>query len=261
MTGFFVEHDSPLTAWGQIQRDLRHRIDAGEFTAGKRIPTEVELMTWYDVSRVTIRRTIRALTDDGYLRTKPGSGTYVTDRTVALVCDLDLSRPWREQVLIDGHEPESHLVETSINATVPPEIVGVFSRQPPPARLTFSRTVQIVDTLPIGVTESWRTTRWVAASRTEGDALAGSEEVVAECFAEVGFATSVHAKLLRSYLDIPLIVVTARTRFAATGEIVEYARTAWLGSRVRLAYTRQLSLAEIDIAQLIGAAGLPVRPG
>ena len=28
MTAFVVEHDSPLTVWGQIHRDLRHRIDA-----------------------------------------------------------------------------------------------------------------------------------------------------------------------------------------------------------------------------------------
>ncbi len=255
MTRFVVEHDSPLSAWGQIQRDLRHRIDAGEFAAGQRIPTEVELMAHYDVSRVTIRRSIRALTDEGYLRTRRGSGTYVTDRTVALVCDLDLARPWREQLLIDGHDAQSHIVETTVNATVPPDIVAQFSRQTPPTPLTFARTVHRVDDVPIGVTESWRSIRWVAASHGGSEGQIGSEVVVAECFAEVGFATSLHAKLLHSYLDIPLIVVTARTRFAASGEIAEYARTAWLGSRVRLAYTRRLTVAEIDIAQLIGVAG------
>lgn len=259
MTGFAVEHDSPLSVWGQIQRDLRHRIDVGIFTAGQRIPTEVELMAYYTVSRVTIRRSIRALTDDGYLRTKRGSGTYVTDRTVALVCDLDLSRPWREQLLIDGHEAQSHLVESAVNADVPPEILAKFSRQPPPAPLTFSRTVQTVDDLPIGVTESWRSTRWgVSGNRVDGPgSVTGSEVVAAECFAEVGFATSLHARLLRSHLDIPIIVVTARTRFVASGEIAEYARTAWLGSRVRLAYERRLTVAEIDIARLIGTVASP----
>ena len=256
MTLFVVERDSPLSAWGQIQRDLRHRIDAGEFAAGQRIPTEVELMTYYDVSRVTIRRSIRALSDDGYLRSRRGSGTFVTDRTVALVCDLDLARPWREQLLIDGHDAQSHIVETTVNATVPPEIVSQFSRQAPPAPLIFARTVHRVDDVPIGVTESWRSIRWVAASHSGAAAQIGTEEVVAECFAEVGLATSLHARLLRSYLDIPLIVVIARTRFAASGEIAEYARTSWLGSRVRLAYTRRLTVAEIDISRLIGAADL-----
>lgn len=250
MPGFLVEHDSPLSVWGQIHRDLRHSIDAGTFSAGQRIPTEVALMEHYGVSRVTIRRSIRALTDDGYLRARRGSGTYVTDRAVALVCDLDLSRPWREQLLIDGHIAQSHLVETTVNAEVPPEILAAFSRQPPPSPLTFSRTVQIVNDLPIGVTESWRATSFAARG-----VPTGAEEVAAECFAEVGFATAVHAKLLRSYLDIPIIEVSARTRFVGSGEIAEYARTAWLGSRVRLAYERRLTLAELDIAQLIGAAG------
>jgi len=251
MAGFAVEHDSPLSVWGQVQRDLRHRIDSGAFKAGERIPAEVELTTYYGVSRVTIRRSIRALTDDGYLRTKRGSGTYVTDRTVALICDLDLSRPWREQLLIDGHDAHSLLVETTTNAEVPTEILVEFSRQPPPRSLIFARTVQMVNSLPVGVTESWR------SSRLDEGSFTGAEQMAAECFAEVGLATALHAKLLRSYLDIPIVVVMARTRFVASGEIAEYARTAWLGSRVRLAYQRQLSVAELDVAQLIGAVGAP----
>lgn len=79
-----------------------------------------------------------------------------------------------------------------------------------------------------------------------------SESVVAQCFAEIGFATAEQAELLRSYLDIPLIVVTARARFARTGQLAEYARTSWIGNRVRLVYDRSLTLAEIDITQLLG---------
>ena len=255
MTAFIIEHDSPLSAWGQVQRDLRHRIDVGEFVAGQRIQTEVELIAHYDVSRVTIRRSIRALIDDGYLRTRRGSGTYVTDRTIALVCELDLARPWREQLVIDGRDARSHLIET-MTSPLPAEIAHTFGREAPRGPLTFSRTVQMVDTVPIGITESWRTDLWIAPS-TAGrgqEAGVGPEVVVAECFAEVGFATALHANLLHSYLDIPLIVVTARTRLAASAEIVEYARTFWLSSRVRLAYTRRLTTAEMDIARLIGLA-------
>lgn len=257
MPSFIVEHESPLTVWGQIHRDLRHRIDAGEFSPGSRIPTEVVLMAHYDVSRVTIRRAISALIDDGYLRARRGSGTYVTDRTVSLFCDLDLSRPWREQLLADGHEARSHLVETDEGVALPADIAHTFDGRVPERTLSFGLTVHTVDGIPIGVTESWRTNEWLAAATAAGVETrggVGAEAVVADCFAEIGFATALQAKLLRSYLDIPLIVVHARTRMAATGELAEFAKTSWLGSRVRLAYTRRLTIAEIDIAQFLSRA-------
>jgi len=256
MTAFVVEHDSPLTVWGQIHRDLRHRIDASEFHPGQRIPTEVELMAHYDVSRVTIRRALSALIADGYLRTRRGSGTYVTDRTVSLVCDLDLARPWREHLLSAGHEARSHLVETRAGVALPEDIAHTFDGRVPADPLTFALTVHTVDGIPIGVTESWRTDRWIrtaSAADSERSFGIGAENVVADCFAEVGFATSLQAELLRSYLDIPLIVVHARTRMATTGELAEFAKTSWLGSRVRLAYVRRLTVGEIDIAQLLGS--------
>lgn len=257
MTAFVVEHDSPLTVWGQIQRDLRHRIDASEFRPGVRIPTEVELMAHYGVSRVTIRRALSALIDEGYLRSRRGSGTYVTDRTLSMVCDLDLARPWREQLVSDGHDARAELIETAVGVALPDDVTRTFDGRVPTDPLTFALTLHLVDGLPIGVTESWRTDRLIDTARaawSDRTAAAGAENVVADCYAEVGFATARQAELLRSYLDIPLIVVHARSRMAKSGELAEFAKTSWLGSRVRLAYVRRLTVGEIDIAQLLGAA-------
>ncbi|AMM18915.1 hypothetical protein AX769_00625 [Frondihabitans sp. PAMC 28766] len=258
MAAFIVEHDSPLTVWGQIHRDLRHRIDAGEFAPGTRIATEVELMAHYDVSRVTIRRAVSALIDDGYLRSRRGSGTYVTDRTIPLVCDLDLARPWREQLLADGHSARTRLLESAEDVPLPDDMARTFDGRVPADPLTFALSLHSVDGVSIGVTESWRTDEWISRSSTTAAPSVsggiGTDAVVADCFAEVGFATSKQAELLDSYLDIPLIVVHARTRMATTGELAEFARTSWLGSRVRLAYTRKLTIAELDIPQFVRAA-------
>ncbi|MBC7519130.1 MAG: hypothetical protein H7248_09705 [Microbacteriaceae bacterium] len=53
-----------------------------------------------------------------------------------------------------------------------------------------------------------------------------------------------------SLTDIPIIVVAAHTHFALSGEIAEYARTSRLGSRVKLAYPRQLVASQMDVAEL-----------
>lgn len=58
---------------------LRGRIMRGDYRPGGRIDTEAELSATFGLSRTTVRAAIRALVDEGYLRSRQGSGTYVAD--------------------------------------------------------------------------------------------------------------------------------------------------------------------------------------
>jgi len=251
MEPFIVERDSPLLAWGQVRRDLRRRIDDGEFTAGQRIPTESELTEQYAVSRVTIRRAVAAMIEDRYLESRRGSGTFVVPRPLTTKCKLDLSRPWREHLVTEGHQAVSRLVESVSLLPVPRELTKLFGDDAALEVLAFAREVHLVDRVPIGITESWTSD---LGSIDSDNGVTSSERVVAECFADIGFASTTQAELLRSYLDIPLVVVQARTLLAETGELVEYARTSWIGNRVRLAFNRSLTLGEIDSTHLVRQA-------
>ena len=243
----FIEPDSALTAWGQVHRDLRRRIDTGEFTAGHKIPTEVDLIEAYGVSRITIRRATKALADDGYVVSKRGSGTYVTDRR-DVRCDLDLSHPWREQIVSTGHEASTHLVETHPIDQLPADIARHFPRVTVQRPLTFGRHIQTVDSTPIAITESW----YSEFSGRELHPPHPAEPIVhARGFVEIGSTNARQAELLRSFIDIPLIVVITRSSLATTGEAVEFSRTSWLGSRVRLIYNRELTVAQIDMTQFL----------
>ncbi len=64
----------------QIADDLRRKIEAGELGRGSQLPTEIDLREQYDASRNTIRDAIRWLTTRGLVETRPGHGTYVTER-------------------------------------------------------------------------------------------------------------------------------------------------------------------------------------
>jgi DNA-binding GntR family transcriptional regulator len=61
---------------------------------GQRLPPEPKLAERFDVSILTVREALRALTQEGLLVRKQGSGTYVADRRshqhVALVTQFDL---------------------------------------------------------------------------------------------------------------------------------------------------------------------------
>lgn len=59
------------------------RINNGTYPPGKMIPTERELTDEFGVTRMTIRRAIDEMINDGFLYRKPGSGAFVTDRIVS----------------------------------------------------------------------------------------------------------------------------------------------------------------------------------
>jgi len=52
-------------------------VEAGEFAAGRLLPSEADLSAAYDASRVTIRRALEVLRDDGLVDSRQGFGWFV----------------------------------------------------------------------------------------------------------------------------------------------------------------------------------------
>ena len=67
----------------QIANDLRERIVEGDIESGEALPPERELCDLVGASRVTVRKAIEQLIDEGLLQRKQGSGTFVTARIQA----------------------------------------------------------------------------------------------------------------------------------------------------------------------------------
>jgi GntR family transcriptional regulator len=72
-----TEYPDPL--WEQAKAALRTRITAGEVKTGSRLPPERELCGLLGVSRVTLRRALTALVEEGVLRSAHGRGWYVAE--------------------------------------------------------------------------------------------------------------------------------------------------------------------------------------
>lgn len=60
-----------------IAEDLKERITAGEFQAGQLLPSESELGKRFSVSRVTVRKALEALREDGLIESRQGFGWFV----------------------------------------------------------------------------------------------------------------------------------------------------------------------------------------
>ena len=66
----------------EIAEDLRRRVDAGEFAAGRLLPSEAELSGAYSASRVTIRKALEELRGEGLIAARQGFGWFAADETV-----------------------------------------------------------------------------------------------------------------------------------------------------------------------------------
>ncbi|WP_327233200.1 GntR family transcriptional regulator [Streptomyces sp. NBC_01317] len=72
LTGAYPE---PL--WIQAKSALENRIALGEVAPGSRLPPERELCRMLGISRVTLRKALTALVEEGALRAAQGRGWYV----------------------------------------------------------------------------------------------------------------------------------------------------------------------------------------
>jgi GntR family transcriptional regulator len=72
-----IDRSSPLPLYYQLKRILLRRIQDGNITPDKAIPSETELQERYGVSRITVRRALSDLASEGYISRQPGRGTFV----------------------------------------------------------------------------------------------------------------------------------------------------------------------------------------
>lgn len=63
-----------------ILEDIKSNILSGAYSVGEQIPTESALQDMYKVSRQTVRKAILELSNEGFLRSEKGSGTYVSNQ-------------------------------------------------------------------------------------------------------------------------------------------------------------------------------------
>ena len=70
--------DSNIPLYVQIKNIIKQEIVQGSLHYGERIPTELDLIDTYKVSRITIRKAISELVKENVLIKQQGKGTFVT---------------------------------------------------------------------------------------------------------------------------------------------------------------------------------------
>jgi len=74
-----IDKTAPEPLYQQIKNTIQHRIKNGDWRAGKKLPSENELVEALGVSRMTIHRALRELTQAGLINRVHGVGSFVAD--------------------------------------------------------------------------------------------------------------------------------------------------------------------------------------
>lgn len=132
-----------------VRETLLEQIERGEYAVGEMIPSERELMDAYGVSRITVRKALDSLVQDGHLNRVQGKGTYVREGIAHdLISLTSVSEDMRSRgmvvtrvVLELGRVPADHGVAEALGISVGDEVLlfnRVFLADAQPVNRTLS---------------------------------------------------------------------------------------------------------------------------
>jgi GntR family transcriptional regulator len=121
-----------------IATDLAAKIRSGRYPAGAALPGQRELSDEYGVTLMTLRQALRALSDEGLVVQRPGSGTFVAPPKLAY--QLDTLRSLAEDLSEQGLQVRTAVLGRALRK--PPAAVAALFGARPALRLERLRLVR-----------------------------------------------------------------------------------------------------------------------
>ena len=109
----------------QLRQRLSDGVDQGVLKAGSSLPPEREIATITALSRVTVRKAISALAQDGVVVQKQGSGSYVASETPQIEQSLSRLTSFSEDMARRGMTSASIWLERGVFMASPDEVLAL----------------------------------------------------------------------------------------------------------------------------------------
>ncbi|MFC0559142.1 GntR family transcriptional regulator [Halalkalibacter alkalisediminis] len=107
-----LNHSSSIPLYAQLKDIIKAEISNGHYKHNQQLPTEVELCDIYGVSRITARRAISDLVEEGYLTRQQGKGTFVKEKI--LKRELISVNGFSEHIIQSGEKPNSQILSCDV---------------------------------------------------------------------------------------------------------------------------------------------------
>ncbi len=116
------QKSSTAPAYLRLRRALRQQVEAGVLGPGQSLPSERELAEQLSLSRVTVRKALAGLVENGVLVQRQGAGTFVAER---IVKPLSKMTSFSEDLKARGLNPRSVFLERSVGEVTPDEAMAL----------------------------------------------------------------------------------------------------------------------------------------
>jgi GntR family histidine utilization transcriptional repressor len=99
----------PIPLYEQVKQDILSRIASGEWASGSKVPSEHALMDQFGISRMTVHRALRELSEKGVIERFQGIGTFVAAPQQR--SDLISIRDIADEIESRGHAHRAEVIE------------------------------------------------------------------------------------------------------------------------------------------------------
>lgn len=104
-----LERDSDRSLYEQIIDSLRLQL-LTQMAPGDQVPTELELVNRFSVSRSTVRKALQQLVDEGVLTRRQGKGTFIARAIPKIVHSIDRLAPFMDTFKKVGEDVETRII-------------------------------------------------------------------------------------------------------------------------------------------------------
>lgn len=233
-----LDANSSTPLYAQLSDRFRQMIESGELKTGDRFPAELDLVKELDVARVTVRRAINELVQDGLLVRRQGKGTFVAapkiDRTLVDVAGFTARMRSR------GLKVTSRVLDSGVIAATPKLARSLAVQEGAP--VVQVRRVRYIDGEPAAVETSW-----LAHERCPGleqvdlneqslyhvlDSRYGMVPASSDKTLELVPANRTESDVLQIPAGAPLFLLSTHV-YTAEGVVLEFAKILLRGDRFR----------------------------
>ena len=236
-----VDWESADPLYLKVHRAIADEIARGTYRHGDRLPTERALCERFSVSRVTLRRALRSLVEDGVLNPSQGRGWFVAPGPLSEPPNALLS--FSKMAAALGLVPSARLLRAAVRAATIDEAEALLVA--PGADLFVIERVRLLDGVPIALDESrvplaygpsLRQADWTTDSLYETLERCGTTPVWAEFAVAAAKATVRCSRLLDIEVGEP-VLVALQTTYDANDRPIELGRMHYRGDRYRFRAT------------------------
>ena len=141
----------PVPLYYQLEQQLRGRIEGHEFGPGDCLPSEDQICELYGVSRITVRRALEALQQQGLIERKRGVGSFVADKGSGMNSRLSGSL---NEFLATAAALETTCLKLG-EGTPPAEVSKLLDLAPGERAIQLKSVGSLPETGPVAYLEIW----------------------------------------------------------------------------------------------------------